>query len=63
MDNTHRMLSSPTKLYEYKSLETAGGVRLVTILPGQFEDDLQIEIHHALLQLPDAAPTKRLSIN
>lgn len=63
MDNNHRLLSSPTKLYGYKSLETAEEARLITILPGQFVDDLQIEIHHALLQLPDATPAQRLHIN
>ncbi|OBT98355.1 hypothetical protein VE01_03036 [Pseudogymnoascus verrucosus] len=62
MANTRGILSA-MKLYEYKSLETVEEIRLLTILPGQFEDDLQIEIHHALLQLPDAAPTQRLPIN
>lgn len=62
MDNTRGLLSA-TKLYGYRPLETADEVRLITILTGQFENDLQIEIHHALLQLPDAVPTLRLPIN
>ncbi|KFY34128.1 hypothetical protein V494_07032 [Pseudogymnoascus sp. VKM F-4513 (FW-928)] len=53
---------STARLYKYRPLE-AEEIRLIKILPGQLEDSLQIEIHHAVLHTPYKAPTSRLRID
>lgn len=40
--------------YEYSSLNLdRGEIRLMTLLPGEFDDPVRISLHHAVLQIPD----------
>jgi hypothetical protein len=63
MDNTPAPPSSRVRLYKYQPLDATEEIRLIKILPGQFKDKLQIEIHHTPLQVPERSPTQRLRIN
>ncbi|KFY19113.1 hypothetical protein V493_08137 [Pseudogymnoascus sp. VKM F-4281 (FW-2241)] len=40
--------------YEYNPLDIERGeIRLVNLLPGEFDDDIHISLHHAVLNIPD----------
>ncbi|KAI0103035.1 HET-domain-containing protein [Nemania sp. FL0031] len=54
--------SSGIDLYEYSSLADETSIRLVTILPGNFNDPLQINIEHKSLVPPDEIKSTRLSV-
>ncbi|KAI1155632.1 HET-domain-containing protein [Nemania diffusa] len=49
-------------LYEYSPLEDDTSVRLVTILPGDFDDPLRIVIEHKSLVPPEEVKSRRLSV-
>lgn len=51
------------KAYEYQPLDReAREIRLLKLLPGEFDDPLQLEIFHVPLVEPEPAPDTRLSL-
>jgi hypothetical protein len=44
------------KSYQYTRLESTGEIRLIKILPGAFDDPIQIEVNHAILDPPNEQP-------
>lgn len=63
MDNTPAPPSSQVRLYRHQPLDVTEEIRLIKILLGQFEDKLQIEIHHTPLQVPERSSSQRLRID
>jgi hypothetical protein len=50
--------------YRYEPLDRdAQEIRLLRILPGNFDDELKLEIFHAPLVMPEKAPDTRLDID
>lgn len=48
---------TPPKEYSYRKLEHPEDIRLITILPGDYDDDIVIQISHARLPASDEQPT------
>lgn len=59
---TTSVSSQPTPHYVYAELQSKDEIRLVTILPAKFEDEITLRIEHTALPLPDPVPSTRMTV-